>query len=417
MNQIERAIYHAIALNPDIAQLLVSPSGGRLRDWVSDEFSKRMFTSIAGLVIQQKKVNPLGIITNGKFSKDEVSVILSEWSSGAKSCPSDFNTLLKTLKDDFVVRSSKEHVGLFVKDIESDPSSSVQRIGVLQSKLSGLAQYGIDYDPTPSAHYNDPSALPTGDSWGCKMFDRMYWGGIPHKGYSLIVGPSNHGKSTILRTQAAYLISQGIPCMICTNEPVMDAGETSRRIRSALNAIWSGERSDTEIVGDIDKYCRIFDKSAGSDKITNIQQWCSWMRPMVTFVDSLDNIDFPPECDKIRDDKEKHRLRALFLSTMNSSGFTVIVGNGSGEEQKAIQKDIDKIVIAQAFGSVWYHNEASYSMVFRRSNTTAGISEVKVVKTRSKDAQIGDMINMQFEPIGEYYRDPSIENTTLIRNN
>ena len=138
---------------------------------------------------------------------------------------------------------------------------------------------------------------------------------------------------------------------------------------------------------------------------------------MVTFVDSLDNIDFPPECDKVRDDKERHRLRALFLSTMNNSGFTVIVGNGSGEEQVAVQKDIDKILIAKAFGSVWYHNEASYSMVFRRSNTTAGISEVKVVKTRSKDAQIGDMINMQFDPIGEYYRDPSIENTTLIRSN
>ena len=411
MNPIEVSLYHAIALDPALSMMLMSPSGGRLREWVSGDLARKLFTSIANLASNGKTVNPLGIISSGKFEPDEVKYVMKEWQEGKKSSPADFNLLLETLRDDHVVKESKNVVSEFLKQIDESPANVVNIIGKMQSMMSTLAQYGVKYDPDPTSHYNDKSSAAVG-TWGNKLFDAMYDGGIPSRGYSLTIGPSGMGKSSLSRSQAAYLISQQLPVLIATNEDLIDAGETSRRLRKALITIFAGERSDEDIDKDIKTYCQVYDLRAGANDITNIKQWMRWFQPTVTIVDSLDNMNYPPECAKMKDDQEKHRTRANYFASMTDNGFVSIVGNGSKAEQTEIIRDISKVNTVMAFGSVWYHNISSYSYVFRRDSVDTRFAQVKRCKNRGETGMIGNMYDMEYNSEGGYYHDqatPKVE--------
>ena len=169
--------------------------------------------------------------------------------------------------------------------------------------------------------------------------------------------------------------------------------------------MWAGSRPEDDLKHDMDSYMRVYDLSAGTHDIHRIDKIAYWDQPQVLIMDSLDNLSFPKEAESIRNDGEKHRVRANFLSEMTSNRkcFVSIVGNGSKEEQESLKKNIAKVTLAQAFGSSWYHNISSYAFVFCRSKDDLKIADIKRVKNRGESGDIGQMYYVGYNREGGYY--------------
>lgn len=209
------------------------------------------------------------------------------------------------------------------------------------------------------------------------------------------------------------MVNQKIPTVYCTNEDVMDAGEVSRRIHKSLMTMWAGTKDDEEIWKEMDEYLKVYDLTSGTNDIHEVNNFVYWNSPQVLIMDSLDNANFPKGTEKYQEG-DRHRERANFFARMTKDNncFTVMLGNGSKSEQQEIMKDIYKVNIPMAYGSVWYHNLSSYSFVFCRDRVNTLTSDIKRCKNRGQSGSIGEVMFLEYDKAGGYYDQPHLAGVT-----
>lgn len=404
LSQLENTLIMAIASNPEQARLIVSPSVDMDRQWAQTELGAQFIDVTAQVVLSGAKVAPIHYLSKIKLDEASRNQFKQAWADGQKSPDLDLGVVIEALRNEYLIRDSNKAIAEYQTNVKKYPSAVRSQLDGLARTIDLLSHGGELYDPTPSSHLNDPIMQVYG-TWGHSTFDQMYDGGIPSRGYSLLIGPSGHGKSSLSRTMAAYLISQKVNVAVCTNEPTVDAGLTSQRVLRALNVMYAGSRPEDDLKRDMDAYMRVYDLSAGTHDIHRIDKIAYWDQPQVLILDSLDNMSYPKEAESIRNDGEKHRVRANFLSEMTSNRkcFVSIVGNGSKEEQESLKKNIAKVTLAQAFGSSWYHNISSYAFVFCRSKDDLKVADIKRVKNRGESGDIGQMYYVGYNREGGYY--------------
>ena len=404
LSQLENALIMAIASNPEQARLIVSPSVDMDRHWAQTELGAQFIDVTAQVVLSGAKVAPIHYLSKIKLDEASRNQFKQAWADGQKSPDLDLGVVIEALRNEYLIRDSNKAIAEYQSNVKKYPRAVRSQLDGLARTIDLLSHGGELYDPTPSSHKNAKN-FETWHTWGHSTFDQMYDGGIPVSGYSLLVGPSGMGKTTIGFTMAAYLITQQIPVVVCTNEANITAGMGYKRIFRILDTMWAGSRTEADIDKDMDTYMKIYDLSANTHDIHRIDRIAYWDQPKVLIMDSLDNLDFPKETEKLRDDKEKHRLRANYLSEMtaNRGFFMSVVGNASGENQELIKKNINKVTMASAFSSTWYFSISSYSFVFCRNRDDGKIADIKRVKNRGESGDIGQMYYMAYNRDGKYY--------------
>lgn len=404
LNSLELSLLHAIAYNPqDNSRFIVSPQAGRLRDWVQTPLAKRIFQAVGELALHQKHVNPLAISVSAHLDSAELTYLMSEWQAGKAIEPSDLEQTVAAIRNNYLVQASHSAMDdCKTKNLQA-PETVSRNLSELGASLDVLAHDGIVYNPDPTSHLNDKGSEVNG-TWHHKTFDAMFEGGVPSGGYSLIVGPSGHGKTSINITMASYMIAAQRKVMYATNESTIDAGEVSRRIKRALVSMWAGTREECDIEQDMRNYCAVYDIEASTHDIHQINRYSYWEQPELLIMDSLDNMNFVNGSDRYSEG-EKHRIRAAFIASMSKERRCLInlVGNGSKSEQAEISKDISKVSIPMVYASIWYHNLSSYSYVFCRDKNDIQLADVKRCKTRGETGQIGQMFYLKYDPQGKYY--------------
>jgi len=403
MNLLEEELFKAIAYDPQQARYIVSPQSGRLKEWVTTTLAVTVFKRIAELTISNKPISFVSVASCAGVGSTNRDYLLDLWLSAKQSPRVDVEQTIEAIKHDYIIRESHQAMDTCKANNTKQPSGVISHISDLGTTLGILAHEGLVYNPDPASHKDDKGADVYG-AWGSVTFNKMYDGGIPTRGYSLIIGPTGHGKSTLSRSKAALLVANQVPTTMCLNEDLIDAGETSRRIHRALTEMWAGTKSEDEIWREMSTYLKVYDLDAGTHDIHQIDRFAYWDQPSVLILDSLDNLNFPKGTERYQD-SERHRVRANFLASMTKERncFTVLVGNGSKAEQEEIRKDISKVTMPMAFGSIWYNNLSSWSFVFCRDKTNPVVSDIKRCKNRGATGSIGEMWYLDYDIRGGYY--------------
>lgn len=412
LNSFEIPLWQAIAINPnENAKYVSSLQVGNLREWVQTPLAKNLFTRISYLVINNKYVSLLSIITESEISKEshpevyaitkqEQDYLIGLWKE-AQINPAgcDIQVVVNSIRNNYLVHESEREMDSCKGKNRSDQSSVSGNLTELSSILSSLAYDGTLYNPDPVSHLNDPEVTISG-TWGCGILDNLFDGGVPSSGYSLCVAPTGFGKTTLGRSYAVYSIISKMPVVVCTNE--MTAGDISRGVKRALATMWAGTRDDAEIERDMRAYMRVYDKVFEWERLENVART---ERPRILVIDSLDNLTYPSESRSMPMD-EKHKARANGIAGISSKygSFVSVVGNASGEQQSALREGVEKVSSARAFGAVWYENMASWSSVMSRDKVQSNISNVRRCKNR-KNGRIGEIWKWAYDTQGAYYRD------------
>lgn len=402
---LEAELLKCIANRPtDNAKYLVRPEVNMISEWFSTPMATAVFKTIARDALNEQPATWMSILSTVPMESQDREYVSSLWKEGKQSA-SDVGQIVGALQTNLIRNDADKAITEYHGLVQREPDRVRDHVEMLGSTLAIISHDGVGYDPTPSAHKDD-SDIVIGGSWGSKTVDKMFDGGVPSSGYALWVAPSGFGKSSMMRSLATYSIARNITgnhadLVFMTNE--MLAGETSRRIHSALKNLWAGGRTDDQLWKDIDSSMRIYDRVYSWSKMDRILYW---ERPTIAIIDSLDALDWPEGTDYAKSD-EKHKARSNSLAEMSIkyNCFISIPANASEENQRALRDgNLDKVQSAMAFGSSWYLNKSSWSFVLTRDKEVHNRTSIKRVKNRPTGL-IGEVWSMGYSPEGKYYYD------------
>jgi hypothetical protein len=321
------------------------------------------------------------------------------WGEAKQNPNSDIQVAIESLRNSYLVRESEKEMDICKSKNRANKYEVVNNLTQLSSILGSLAHDGTSYNPDPVSHLNDPEVT-VGGTWGCKILDDLFDGGVPSGGYSLCVAPTGFGKTTLGRSYAVYSITSKMPVTVCTNE--MQAGDISRGIKRALMTMWAGTRDESDIERDMRTYLKVYERVFEWEHLERIAYTT---KSRILVIDSLDNLTYPPDSRSMPiDEKHKSRANGIAGMSLKYGSFISVVGNASGEQQRELREGVEKVNSARCFGSVWYENLSYWSSVMSRDRVQLNVSNVKSCKNR-KNGHIGEIWKWTYDQQGAYYRD------------
>lgn len=416
MLDYEVLLVKAIAQDPPAsAAYLMSPQVNMGIDWAVSPAVKKFLAAIGEYVLSGSPISLSSILLHrdealGEFTPEEVVLIAGVWKDAQQTDSIDLQKLVQNIKANVVIRLANNAIQNYQSEVKKTPLKAPHHISGLISRLDAIVNFADDYDPDPTTHYNDQD-IDIGRSWGSKILDRLYGGGVPSMGYSLLVAPTGFGKSTFCRTVVANSVCRSVlgertDALFSLNE--LKAGETSRRLKAALTSMWAGQRSSDDIDRDIRQHVKMYENVYS---LAALARQISWWRPAIAVVDSLDALDYPPGTEYHSQD-DKHKARAVFLADLSAkyNCFIVIPSNASSEHQKLLQEGkLHQVHQARAFGSMWYEAKAAFAAVMTQDPSPQGVGRVliKTTKNRPNGESKFQIWPMLYSPIGKYYYDPA----------
>ena len=403
MIQAEIELLRCIAKNPVILQEMTAPHSGFSEQYCSSEFSQNVFRVLIQLHMTNR-VNWIHFSNSLKGLSDQQRVKLREvWASGKDSNDNiDWRAVSEEMRIGYVKRTADDAIEEYEQSVQETPALITKHLGGLASAITVLSEEGEGWDPTPSAHENDPRVTYTGN-WGIKGLDWLLGGGIPGYGYGLCTGPTGFGKSCFSRTIAARALLAGKSVAMVLNE--LWSGETFSMMLEALKLYGQTEQNSRKL---IDDGMVVFEEVY---EYSRLEQIVRFFRSDVTIMDSLDDLTFIPEAERYGyDDKHKSRANGFARMAAKYNTLLFITGNMSEQNQSLARKGLDKTQSAMMHGSSWYNNKAYWSWVITRDPHVNNQSLAKVTKLRHKKDEmssgtLGQIVPFAWSPQGNCYYD------------
>jgi len=412
-----------VASSPqEVSNYLISPQADMGLDWFQSPVAKKFFSAVAHIALEGGLTTFLGVMSHidsdlGAFTSQEVEEVRQIWKSATKGAV-DVSPLVKRIRTDTIRRRADSAIGNYQTNVNKEPVRVIDHLDVLGGRLAMLSNEGVDYDPNPKTHMNEPEMVMRG-KWGNVVLDEMFskkgkntdTGGIPDYGFVIASMPSGAGKSTLGITMIAYAIAyNNVKTVIMSNELVRALYASP--VKRALVSMYAGQISDKEIDDLMEDRLKIYapssdPKSRGIsvDKFETMQRIIKWEKPQIAIMDSITNMAAPAYAGKM-DDKKQHSIKANALRDLclGSNVMMYCPGNMSDEHQTVLKgTNPDKLNAVMIYGSKEYENCSDWAFLGWRNHDNPGVMDVKRVKNRHGQS-IGEKWALKFQPDGGYYQ-------------